>query len=651
VAEKTQYSNVQGGNGMKNQRKKWVRALLAVGQLLVFLLASESVFAEEAQKESPRSNEIKYHELSYEEELAEAKEKLDLGDVSNVTGNLVLAHSYGIHVSITWESSDEALIDTMGRVVNPTDEDKSVTLTATLSSSRTDKTEKAVFQVTLPKMSAEEILEKDEETLREYVDYILNDGYQLPDADELGIRSEVKWELADGNAKIADGGLKKTEKSGERQPVRLKATLSYENQKKEVELNQIVLLDEYAGYILSYFAGVNESKEMYIGYSYDAVHWMRLNEGNAVLAPTMGRKQIRDPFIMRKKDGSFAIFATNGWNSDKITVWDSDDLTAYENERLITVSTKDYKGLSGHYAWAPECNYDPVTDLYYIYWSDPDTGCTWYNTSADLSEASRPDVFYTSDTAMIDASIKKYKGDYYMVYNDAYGNNEGLDGGRMIYGAKADSLEAGAFHPYWGVLSWPIAEGPFLLYDFKEDRWMAYYDYYSKHKFGLNIIGDIQGDAWEYQGIIETMPSEELRHGGGIPVTKKELDRILEAWGKEPPKVLSLSECSTVTVKTNEKNVPDKLPKTVSACLSDGNQVEIPVVWEMDELSLKGNGAHTLSGTLKEGSYVNDAELKAEITVDVVKDNRIWLWVVSGVGAVVVAIAAVLIFLLRFLRR
>ncbi len=123
---------------------------------------------------------------------------------------------------------------------NPTDEDKSVTLTATLASSRTDKTEKAVFQVTLPKMSAEEILEK-------------------------------------------------------------------------------------------------------------AVHWMRLNEGNAVLTPTMGKKQIRDPFIMRKKDGSFAIFATNGWNSDKITIWDSNDLTAYENERLVTVSIKDYKGLSGRF--------------------------------------------------------------------------------------------------------------------------------------------------------------------------------------------------------------------------------------------------------------------------------------------------------------
>ncbi len=158
-------------------------------------------------------------------------------------------------------------------------------------------------------------------------------------------------------------------------------------------------------------------------------------------------------------------------------------------------------------------------------------------------------------------------------------------------------------------MSEPIAEGPFLLYDFKEDRWMAYYDYYSKHQFGLNIIEDIQGDAWEYQGISETMPSQELRHGGGIPVTKKELDRILEAWGKEPPEVLSLSECAEVTVKTNEKNVLDKLPQTVSACLSDGNQVEIPVVWETDALSLKEERAQTLSGALREGSYVNNAEL------------------------------------------
>lgn len=602
-----------------------------------------------AEEQNPRDNKIKYHELSYEDELAEAKEKLDLGDISNVTKNLVLAHSYGVHIKIEWKSSDETLIDTEGKVVNPTEEEKTVTLTAKLTSSMTDKTESAVFEVTLPKMSPEELLENDSRIVQEYVDYIVNTGYQLPDADELGIRSALSWELTAGNAEIKNGRLFKTKDAKERQPVTLKAVLTYEDKTKETELSQIVLLDEYTAYILSYFAGVNESKEMYIGYSFDGTHWMRLNEGNAVLKPRKGNKQIRDPYIMRKKDGSFAVFATNGWNSDAVTVWDSGDLAVFENERLLKVTQKEYKGLSGRYAWAPECNYDPVTELYYIYWSDPDTGKTWYNTSLDLLDASMPDVFYEANTNMIDASIKKYKGDYYMVYNDAYGNNEGLDGGRMIYGAKADSLEAGAFHPYWGTLSEPIAEGPFLLYDFKKDRWTVYYDYYSKHKFGVNTIKNINDDNWEYKGISETMPSEELRHGGAIPVTQKELDRIIEAWGKEEPDILSLEKIPQITIKVGDKEYLKKLPKTVPALLGDGSRAELAVQWDTEHFSNNEECVQKLTGVLKDTTYANASGLKAEAEVKVVKSGNLLFLILLGTAAVILIAGAVV--LVRFQRK
>lgn len=622
----------------KKTKKKRLTAMV----LFLLALTPQTVTA---QPSPPRDNKIKYHTLSYEEELMQAKEKLSLGDTSHVTRNLVLPQSYGVHVSISWESSDEALIDTTGKTANPTDKEKTVVLIARLTSSMTDKTESASFNIILPKLSAEEILENDARTVQEYVDYILNTGYKLPDKKELDIRSDIKWELTEGSAEIKEEKLVKTKASEERQQIALKATLSYEGQTKAAELSQIMLLDEYAGYILSYFAGVNESKEMYIGYSYDGIHWMRLNEGNAVLTPKKGNKQIRDPFIMRKKDGSFAIFATNGWNSDCITIWDSKDLTSYENERLLKVTEKGYKGLNGFFAWAPECNYDPITGLYYIYWSDPKTGKTWYNTSADLTEASMPDILYEANTEMIDASIKKYKGDYYMVYNDAYGNNEGLDGGKMIYGAKADSLEAGAFYPYWGALSEPIAEGPFLLYDFKKDNWIAYFDYYSEHQFGMNTIENINDDNWVYKGISTTMPSEELRHGGAIPVTQKELDCIIKAWGTDLPELLSLEEIPPITVQAKEKDWIKNLPKTAAVLLSDGRQTELPIAWNTDASPFDEKGEHTLTGELKKANYANSESLKAIIVIHVTESSNALLiiLIICTAGAILILSAVLLL--------
>lgn len=591
-----------------------------------------------------------YHDISYEEELNEAANVLSLGDTSNVTSNLVLPYSYGIHVNISWESSDENVIDLKGKVSAPIDSDQTITLTARLSSTKTDETKTKEFKVHVPKASIEEVLEQDAKTAHEYIDYIINNGYTLPDSDKLGVRSEIKWELASGEAEIKDGKIVKTAQSEERQPIELKAVLTYEGQKQTLNVKNIVLLDEYEAYILSYFAGKNESKEMYMGYSYDGVHWMRLNSADAVLTPQKGVRQIRDPFIMRKKDGSFAVFATNGWSSPMISIWDSENLDSFENERLCKLSEKGGVA-SGFHVWAPECNYDPITDQYYVYWSDPDAnngvGQIYYNTTPDLEQYSEAGVFFEREFFIIDASIKKYNGDYYMVYDDATGDNDTGNGGRRIYAAKADSLEPGAFYPYSGVLSEGVAEGPFLFQNFKDGSWFAYYDYYSKHKFGYTVIDDITTDNWQYRGICETMPWKEVRHGGVIPVTKKELDRILSAWALDDPALIELDEVPEITVLAGSKTSSLNLPKTVTGVLSDGNIIDIPVTWDTKKLSLDKEGNAEITGTLGSADYryANEQNTVAKINVTIKKRNTSLSTVLLCIAAclAIVAIASAII--------
>lgn len=590
---------------------------------LSFLTLQQPVYA---KTEELQSSDTLYHDLSYEDELKEAVDVLSLGDVSSVTEDLVLPDSYGIHINITWSSSDENVIALSGKVTASEESDTDVTLTAQLSSTKTTEKKDKTFKVHVPKVSVDDILAQDELKVQQYVDYVLNNGYEMPTADEIGTRSQIEWQVKTDNVKISDGKLEKTDGADERQKLELTAELSYKGKNKTVALNNRVLLDEYEAYILSYFAGKNESKEMYIAYSYDGVHWMRLNQADAVLTPKKGNKQIRDPYIMRKKDGSFAVFATNGWTSPMITIWDSDNLTEFENERLCKVSEKGGVA-SGYYAWAPECNYDPIEDTYTVYWSDPQAndgaGQTYYNTSTDLKEFSKAGVLFEREFFIIDASIKKYKGKYYMVYDDATGDNDTGNGGRRIYVAKANSLKEGEFYPYSGVMSEGVAEGPFLLQNFKDDSWFLYYDYYSKHKFGLTTTDNIEENKWTYAGISDTMPWDEVRHGGGIAVTKKELDRILEKWGLDNPELVEVTKQADIKISKGKKLNTSQFPQNVEVLLSDGSYRQIPVKWNIDNVSTKEVGSVKVTGVFDDNpaTFENEEQIAPEVTVIVEKNN------------------------------
>lgn len=559
------------------RRSVWMcrKGLLAMG--LVLAMAG-SIGAGDAEKENVRKRDMLYREISYEDELTEAKNSIDLGDVSAVTKDLILPQSYGVHVNINWESSKERVISKAGKVTIPEEKegDQKVTLTATLSSTMMDETESVMIEVTVKTLPEEEYLNVEAAKVQNYVDYILNDGELLPGQEDIGLACELSWNVVSGNAEIEGGRLRKTEAAAEREPVVLEAELKKGSSKKTIILKNRLLLEKYEGYILSFFGGNDDRKSVHLAYSLDGINWEPLNNGETILtAEAMLKKkkeELRDPFIIRKKDGSFELLVTNGWTSDSVHLWDSPDLVTFENERTSVLSVEGSVGLSGRHVWAPECNYDPVTDEYTVYWSDPeagdDNGNTYYNTTKDFLTFSEPGILYDRDITMIDASIKKYKGRYYMVYNDSYGDNETGKGGKIIYMAASDSLELGSFRQISGAISPAgiISEGPFLMEDFRTGEWYAMYDHYGLHKYGVSKTEDLESDAWEYLGISETMPTDNIRHGGALPVTEKELEQVIDAWGSEEQKASWKAELSKVQEeargKAAEKEASDKEEKT-----------------------------------------------------------------------------------------
>lgn len=494
-------------------------------------------------------------------EVKEAADSVDLGSLADVYEDIELPVVTDNGVHITWKSSNSQFITNEGIVTSPSSEQgvQNVTLTATFKSDNGSATVTKTYTATLYPLTDARVLEQKADYVRRYVDYIINDGYELLTENELGC--DIRWELADadGRAEIKDGKVVKTLISKERQPVKLKAILSKGNATKEVIVENVVLMDKYEGYILSFFGGNDNQQKLHLGYSYDGINWSSLNDGNSVLPTTLGNGNVRDPFIMRKKDGSFGILATQGWDTSQIYLWDSQDLVKFENERLKTVTTSSVAGLTGRRAWAPEASYDPVNDEYIIYWSDPyangNNGCIYGNTSADLVEFSEPFVMFDAGYQIIDANIIKHKGTYYMVFKDERGNNSDGGGGKHILMAQSDSLEPGSFVQYTGAITGAPVEGPFMFKVNGEEKWYHYYDYFNEHKFGVSSCTDLAGGEWTFLGKSETMPTDNVQHGGVVAVTKKELNRILAGYGitgaVQAPNLVTLQETVNNAKNTN----------------------------------------------------------------------------------------------------
>lgn len=389
-------------------------------------------------------------------------------------------------------------------------------------------------------MKKEVVLDFCADYIQRYVDYIINDGYVLPTAQKLKKKInidadvQISWTIVSGEAEIVDGCIVKKENSLERQPIELSAQIAVDGCSTEISFAHITLIDKYTAYILLHFGGNDKTEKIHMGYSRDGLNWKALNSGNAVFKPQIGNGRVRDPFAMRKKDGSFLVVASQGWDNPTIYFWDSENLVSFDNERLVAVAKAGVGGLTGLRAWAPEAIYDSVKDEYLVFWSDPFAndrcGATYANSTKDLVTVSEPFVLFDAGYRIIDATIEKCDGSYYIAFKDERAIQEG---GKVICFAKSDTLCAGTFKQFTGAVTEYPVEGPILFKNNEKEQWYHYYDYFEEGKFGVSVTDDIDSGKWTFLGKSATMPTEYVRHGDVIPVTEKELERILSAYDEE----------------------------------------------------------------------------------------------------------------------
>lgn len=321
---------------------------------------------------------------------------------------------------------------------------------------------------------------------------------------------------------------------------------------------------EPGAWLLSYFGPAQDvaNDSLHLAYSLDGQRWAGLAHHQPVYQVSgLGTNHIRDPFILRKNDGSFVYLATDWtlaendsdyWNhpSPRLFVADSDDLVTFTNPRLITVTDLPGPGGEPMHAWAPEAYYDAERGAYAIVWSGNDP--SWdnriyvsYTLDFETVLDPTPDVLFDPGYSVIDATIERADGRSYLFFKDETdGNGAPGQRGKDIQIARAPSpaIEPGTFS-MWSTdyitrgaaqTVRQATEGPFVVHQPEQDRWILYADYY--------LAGGVFG-AWTTPSL-DAAPGEwtplpassfrfppGVRHAHPVRITLDELDALIAHHG------------------------------------------------------------------------------------------------------------------------
>lgn len=396
------------------------------------------------------------------------------------------------------------------------------------------------------------------------------------------------------------------------------------------------------GYFFPYFLGESTTtdEELYFAASQrnDVKAWTVLNDGKSVLQSNVGEQGIRDPFIIRSKEGDrFFMIATDlnikdvqknfgaaqEKGSKNLLVWESDDLVNWSDVRAIKVAS-DYAGN----VWAPEAYYDEQRGEYIVWWSSAIYASTdvtthniadsyqrmYYATTRDFVNFSEPQVWLDKKTGtgkgMIDATMALYKGMYYrIIKNEGYmamQQDKSTDLRSTTYELIKDRVGVGQPNPWGGTYT--MGEGPSLFPSNTDpDHWYLLQDQPSYHGgkgYMLFETNDLPSANWT--SVLDgSLPP--ARHGSIIGVTQTELAALYAKY--QPNKWATASAPVALTV---QKGDTLQLPATVAATTAAGTQ-QLAVKWDaVDASKTQTVGTFDVKGTLDAGGT---ATATATVTV------------------------------------
>ncbi|HMR48428.1 MAG TPA: hypothetical protein PKE40_04590 [Arachnia sp.] len=447
--------------------------------------------------------------------------------------------------------------------------------------------------------------------------------------------------------------------------------------------------DDPEAYVWAFFTGEGAGAErvsLAASQGDDALRWNTLNGGEPVFTSELGTMGLRDPFIIRSREGDrFFMLATDlkiaglsgGFDtaqrrgSRAIEIWESDDLVNWSQQRHVIVSSQ-YAGNT----WAPEAYWDDELDTYVVFWAsnlydnpNPTTrNAVTYNrmiyvTTDDFVTFSDPqiwiDVQRGTGRGMIDSTVAKVGDTYHRFTKDEAsmtirhekstnllatitgslpGTSGPADQWTLIKEQIASGLPNGepgkTFHSGEGPSIFPANPGDVNGFD-----WFLFIDQPSYHggpnhyiPFGSNAIAD--GNSWQPLGHIlranlpQNSDGGKPRHGTVIPVTRAEYQSVLEAYAP----AIAVDEVAPIVVSTRAGVAPVLPDATLTK--ADASVATVAVVWdEIDPAQYAAPGSFTVAGVAQDAS-----RMPVTATVEVTSGLQVTAETRCVAGKVVLAV-------------
>jgi hypothetical protein len=286
-------------------------------------------------------------------------------------------------------------------------------------------------------------------------------------------------------------------------------------------------------YLFSSFKN-NGQDGLHLAYSLDGIIWKALKKDSSFLKPKISKdKLLRDPCIIKGKDGKFHMVWTVSWTAKGIGYASSQDLIHWSEQQYIPVMEYEPNARN---SWAPELFYDDKNDEYMIYWATTITGKfkagdsssengynhrIYYTITKDFKKFSNTKLLYDKDFSVIDAVIKKYNNKYYMILKDETRFSEPK---KYLCIAESDSPTNSWSAPGPAISPPGIwVEGPTMTKIGKE--YYIYFDMYRMHKMGAIKSTDLVN--WIDVSNIISFP-DGTKHGTVFKASKKVLQKLLK---------------------------------------------------------------------------------------------------------------------------
>jgi sucrose-6-phosphate hydrolase SacC (GH32 family) len=291
-------------------------------------------------------------------------------------------------------------------------------------------------------------------------------------------------------------------------------------------------------YLFTYFTGnARDGEAIRFAVSTDGFKFRALNQNRPVLSSAVisSTGGVRDPHILRRQDGKgFLMVATDmvsalGWNSNRAMVLLKSPDLVHWTSRVVNIQKRFPGQDSLLRVWAPQTIYDARVGKYMLYWSmkhgvnAPDKIYYAYANEdfTDLSTEPQQLFFPPDGGACIDGDIIEKDGRFHLFFK-----TEGR--GKGIKVAVSDRLTGGYVQrdPYVQQTKAPV-EGAGVYRLNGSDEYVLMYDVYTSGKYQFCRTMDL-----EHFRVADDEVSMDFhpRHGTVMPLTKKELKRLLKAW-------------------------------------------------------------------------------------------------------------------------